>query len=236
MQVGTETHPGRVRKTNEDALHAGRSLLAVADGLGGYAAGEIASSLAIETLAGWRSWSDPQTALQNAFHKANQTVLHRAMTDEKCAGMGTTLTAAYIKNGKLYAAHVGDSRLYLCRNGNLESLTEDHSIVNELVKGGDLTKAEAQFHPQRNILTRALGMGPDVLVDYHQISLQPDDRLLLCTDGLYNMVTESRILTMLISKATARQIAANLTAAANVEGGHDNITVIVAFITGEDLT
>jgi len=235
MQVGTESHPGRVRKVNEDAFHAGRSLLAVADGLGGYAAGEVASSLAIETLAGWQDWDDPQKALLYAFQKANHTVWQRATTDEKCAGMGTTLTAAYIKSGMLFVAHVGDSRLYLCRNGRLESLTEDHSIVNELIKGGDLTEAEAQFHPQRNILTRALGMGPEVPVDCYRIDLQAGDRLLLCTDGLYNMVAENRIQTMLLSKATAKQIAVNLTAAANVEGGLDNITVIVAFITGEDL-
>ena len=235
MLVSALTDLGRVRRINEDALHVGGDLLVVADGMGGHAAGEVASQVAVATISAWPDWSVPAQSLRSAFAAANEAVLDRAAQDQACAGMGTTMTACYFRNDQLFVAHVGDSRLYLHRENELSAVTHDHSVVGELMRIGTLSEEEARVHPHRNVLTRALGAGPHLDVDLLTITLQPVDRLLLCTDGLLNMVNEEEINLILSGCPAPADATARLVHAANEHGGFDNITIIVADITKEDL-
>lgn len=235
MRVGAATHVGRIRQTNEDAYHVDPSLLVVADGMGGHAAGEVASGLAVRMLATWPDWSNPAHELRSSFIQANEAIFARAQADPAQAGMGTTVTAAYMSRGQLYYAHVGDSRLYLLRDGVLSRLTSDHSVVGELQRIGGLTESEARVHPQRNILTRALGIPGVPEVDQGMIVLQLHDRLLLCTDGLHGVLVDEDLAQVLVQATDPRLAAEQLVSAANARGGPDNITVIVADALEEDL-
>jgi protein phosphatase len=224
------TDIGKVRDTNEDSFVCRPPLFVVADGMGGHVAGEVASRMAVETVGNcFDAPRDlgPQALLSQAITQANRMIFRMSQEDDGCAGMGTTVTAAFVEGAKLYWGHVGDSRLYLLRAGVLKQVTEDHSLVSELVKKGNITAAEALQHPQRNILTRAVGTGEQVLVDTGSFALLPGDRVLLCTDGLTNMVADEDIAATLLQGGDGAALLAGLIGKANAAGGLDNITAIV---------
>lgn len=227
LAFGSLTDVGRVRAANEDALLADeqRSLFVVADGMGGHNAGEVASATALEVLV---SRVDAGTSLAEATSEANTTILTKASGDADLAGMGTTLTAVTIRDGRTAIfAHVGDSRAYLLRGGDLTQITEDHSVVEELVRDGRLTPEDAETHPHRSILTRALGVEDHVEVDAYEVDLLPGDRLMLCSDGLTSMVRDPVISAALRRERNSQRAAEALVDLANRAGGSDNITVIV---------
>jgi protein phosphatase len=204
-------------------------VLAVADGLGGQRAGEVAAAIAIEAVA--RIVGSPSPgAMRAAAEEANRTIRRMAGRSPERAGMGTTLTAALLAHGRIWVAHVGDSRAYLFREDELQRLTSDHSVVAELVRRGDLSVAEAERHPQRNVITRALGAEPVVRVDQVEVPAQAGDIVLLCSDGLCALVPDSEIQAMMLRETDLDACAGALTAAANEAGGIDNITVVLARI------
>ena len=231
FQVGARTDVGRVREANEDAFMAQAPLFAVADGMGGHQGGEVASRLALEALGGIadRQGPDGDTApyLAETVREANRAVLERASSDPGLAGMGTTLTAVLAGADRIFLAHVGDSRAYLLRDGELSRLTKDHTVVERLVDQGRLTSEEAAMHPQRHIVTNALGVDNDVQVDESAYEVQPGDRLVLCSDGLTGMVSEDDIVRILTDEPDPQAAADVLVGAANEAGGQDNITVVV---------
>jgi protein phosphatase len=225
LGVGAATDIGRVREGNEDSYLVDEPLFAVADGMGGHKGGDVASQLALETLeAAFREGTLP---LAEQLRDANNAVFARSQEDSAVSGMGTTLTAVVVDAGELHLAHVGDSRAYLLRAGQLRQLSEDHTLVQRMVKSGEITAAEAEVHPHRNVLTRALGTEPDVEVDEEDVALLDGDRLLLCSDGLTGMVTEEQILAILSAAPDPQDAADRLVRAANRAGGVDNITVVV---------
>jgi serine/threonine protein phosphatase PrpC len=226
------TDAGKVRQNNEDALLVGdgedETLFVVADGIGGFEAGEVASSLAVEVL----KELSPDKSFKTAITEANRRILAAGRTDEKLSGMGTTVVAIRFggtqREPLAEVAHVGDSRAYLVRGGEMNPITEDHSLVAELVRSGDLTRDQAAEHPQKNLITRALGADEDVAVDTTVLPIEADDRVLLCSDGLSDMVPEARISEILLdSPEDPERAARGLLAAALDAGGNDNITVIV---------
>ena len=221
--VGARTDVGRVREGNEDSYMVREPLFAVADGMGGHQGGEVASKLALDTL---RETTDG-TALAQAVQDANRAVFEQAGRDPALAGMGTTLTAFLADGDTLRLAHVGDSRAYLLRDGVLQRITTDHTVVEGLVEKGELTAQEATIHPQRSILTRAIGVDGEVQVDQASIQPRPGDRLLLCSDGLTGMVDEADIQRILEEYADPQAAAEALVDAANEAGGQDNITAVV---------
>src|SRR6476620_11550916 len=223
------TDTGRARRANEDALFARAPLFAVADGMGGAQAGEVASGIAIDVLAtgvepGARS---AEELLVARIREANGRIHELSITDRDHAGMGTTATAAYVGEDEISIVHVGDSRAYLLRDGVLERLTQDHSLVEEFVRQGRLTQEEAEEHPQRSIITRALGAEPDVDVDRVRVRGRAGDLFLLCSDGLTSMVPEARIAQLLQMSSSLEAAARMLVDAANDAGGRDNITVVL---------
>jgi len=229
------TDTGRKRRRNEDAYVIAPPLFAVADGMGGAQAGEIASKLAATVLedtdSGALSGRERVTAL---IREANTRVYERSNTDPSASGMGTTMTVALVEDTEVTIGHVGDSRAYLARGGRLEQLTEDHSLVNELMKSGKLSPEEAETHPQRSVITRALGTDPDVDVDAFTIETQGGDVFLLCSDGLTAMVDDEEIRGVLErEREDLKRLTKALVAAANRGGGEDNITV-VAFAIAPD--
>ncbi len=225
------TDIGKVRESNEDSFVCRPPLFVVADGMGGHVAGEVASRMAVETVnacfAAPHDDAAPQELLRQAISEANRLIFRMAQEDSERAGMGTTVTAAFVQDAKLFWGHVGDSRLYLLRAGTLSQVTEDHSLVSELVKKGNITPAEALLHPHRNILTRAVGTGEQVKVDTGSIKLQAGDSVLLCTDGLTNMVADDDIAATLRQGGDGAALLAGLVAKANEAGGLDNITAIL---------
>ena len=221
LRVGARTDVGRVRKGNEDSYTANEPLFVVADGMGGHQGGEVASGLALETIG------KGDGTLEERVREANAAVYRRAGGDPGLAGMGTTLTALQADGDVLRMAHVGDSRAYMLRDGRLQRLTKDHTVVERLVDEGKLTSEEAEMHPQRNILTRALGVDEAVQVDQGAIEPRPGDRLLLCSDGLHGMIDAEGIRRILTEQADPQAAADALVEAANEAGGQDNITAIV---------
>jgi serine/threonine protein phosphatase PrpC len=231
--VGAATDIGQVREGNEDSYLLESPLFAVADGMGGHRGGEVASSLALETLqALFRQGAGD---LDEQVQEANRAVFDRSMHDRSVAGMGTTLTAALTEGGRIRLAHVGDSRAYLLRNGELQLLTEDHTLVHRMVMEGEISEEEAEAHPHRSVLTRALGVDTWVDIDDLSVEVRGGDRLLLCTDGLTAMIADRRIRRMLAEQPDPQAAADALVAAANEAGGVDNITVVVLDFTQEDL-
>ena len=219
---------GLQRRENEDSAYAAAPLFVVADGMGGAQAGEVASRLAIEAFQrGLDSTGSPEERLANRVRAANRQIYDRSRTETGREGMGTTLTAAYLDDAQLAIAHVGDSRAYLFRDGQLTRLTQDHSLVDELVRRGKLTEAQAAEHPQRSIITRALGPEPDVEVDTFTYPVRPGDVLLLCSDGLTSMISEDTVAGVLESARTLEEAARRLIDEANDAGGRDNITVVL---------
>jgi len=270
-KLAYSTDTGLLREHNEDSLgfigpedlHSEvpmEVLAVVADGMGGAAAGEIASAMTVESvideIKNWvGAWHPLSTAadvdqfgptqsvrdnltdrLSEALQKANGQVVLEAERDQERdqskRGMGTTCTAAVLSNGKLHVAHVGDSRAYLFRSGELTQLTKDHSWVQEQVDEGNITVAEAWYHPRKNIITRAIGLDPSVDVDTYVPEVSTGDQILLCTDGLNTMLKDEEIREVMGSSEDAQQICDSLVQAANEAGGHDNITVMIMEIGG----
>lgn len=223
--AGFATDIGRVRQGNEDCYLADSPLFAVADGMGGHRGGEVASHLALDTVEAMHLRGEGTLADQ--VREANRVVFQRSGEDREVAGMGTTLTAALVDGDGLHLAHVGDSRAYLLRAGSLRQLTDDHTLVNRMVKAGEITRAEAEVHPHRNVVTRALGTEPEIPVDEQSVALLEGDRILLCSDGLTGMVTEEQIQAILETTDEPQQAADRLIRAANRAGGIDNITAVV---------
>jgi PPM family protein phosphatase len=234
VRVGAGSDEGRVRDHNEDSYLLQEPLFAVADGMGGHAGGEVASSLALEMLAQMPVTSAGEgTSLAEEFRKANQVVLDRAEAERELSGMGTTLTAVLTDGITAHVGHIGDSRAYLVRNGELRQVTEDDSLVHRMVDAGKLSPEEAGRHPSRSILTRALGVKEDISVQEKRLELQPGDRLLLCTDGLTGMVSDEEIQEILDRNGDPQDACNELIQAANKAGGLDNITVVlIDFLEG----
>lgn len=231
LRSGAASDVGRVRSVNEDRLLESVALFAVADGMGGHAGGEVASSLAIEVLQQAFGTDPTAEGLVAAVRRANLAVWERSHRDAEVRGMGTTLTAAALVptpgGDRLVVANVGDSRAYRWVAGRLAQMTTDHSVAEELVARGELSEAEAAVHPHRHILTRALGVGPEVEVDAWELAPTKGERFVLCSDGLTNEVDEERIARVLGDVPDPEQAARTLVAMANEHGGSDNITVVV---------
>lgn len=226
------THRGKVRDGNEDALLLENSVFAVADGMGGHLAGEVASATALEPIAELDSRVFPDataaaTALTAAVVAANARVSQLAADNPSFRGMGTTLTAALVEGRRIHVAHVGDSRAYLLRAGHFSQLTDDHTLVQHLVDEGQITREEAAHHPQRSIITRAIGVAPEVDVDSMTLDLQPDDLLLLCSDGLTGVLDDQVIAEQLVTCTDPEATVERLIGLANDAGGPDNITVLL---------
>jgi serine/threonine protein phosphatase PrpC len=229
------TDVGLARSSNEDSHLRGRTVFAVADGLGGHRGGEVASAMAVEPLAAMdgRDFADADQAaeaLTGAIRAANQAILRRGRADPELWGMGTTVTAAAVAAGRvLQLAHVGDSRAYLLRAAApLRQLTTDHTVVAEAVERGLLTRQQAAVHPQRGVVTRAVGLDPDVPVDLPEpLELEPGDQVLLCSDGLTEVVGDDQIAGVLAEQADGDDACGTLIAAANQAGGPDNVTVVL---------
>src|SRR5947208_146245 len=232
-RVAAVTDPGRTRRHNEDSYVIEPPLFAIADGMGGAVAGEVASRLATAAL----KESDPAAAageqrIADLIQEANRRVYDRSSTDPNTSGMGTTITVALVGAEYVAFGHVGDSRAYLIRDASMEQLTEDHSLVNELLKTGKLSREEAETHPQRSVITRALGTDPDVDVDTFSVPAENGDLFLLCSDGLTDMVSEDSILGVVERNRDDIDGALHaLVKEANRGGGVDNITVVAFEIT-----
>ena len=231
------TDVGRIRDGNEDGFldEAHRlNLVAVADGMGGHRGGEVASATALAAL---RQAMASGESLRDAIEGANDAVLERSGSDRDLQGMGTTLTAGTLgTDGNMLIGHVGDSRAYLLRDGELSQITNDHSLVEEMVRGGELTPEQAESHPRRSIITRALGIDAAVDVDVYPVDLHPGDRILLCSDGLTTMLRSDEIEGILDDEPDARRAAQRLVDAAHAAGGEDNITALVVEVIEDDDT
>jgi PPM family protein phosphatase len=234
--VASLTDTGRRRRHNEDAYVCEPPLFAVADGMGGAQAGELASSLAAAALRDDTSDREGgEQRVDELIQEANRRVYERQTQDASASGMGTTMTVALVEDGRVAIGHVGDSRAYLIRDRRLEQLTEDHSLVAELVRSGKLSPEEAEDHPQRSVITRALGTDPDVDVDTFSVETKVGDLFLLCSDGLTTMVDDETILGEVERNRRDLGAAAKaLVRAANKGGGDDNITVLFFEIAGSE--
>jgi protein phosphatase len=220
---------GLQRQGNEDNYFVRAPLFVVADGMGGAQSGEVASEMAVEAFGpGIPDGDSPGEALVRIIETANQRIHERSRSETQRAGMGTTVTAAYVGESSVTIAHVGDSRCYRVRDGELERLTEDHSLVGDLVRLGKLTEEQAETHPQRSVITRALGPEPNVMVDVEEYGARAGDLFLVCSDGLTSMVREDKLKPLLIGyEGPLDKLGHDLIAAANAAGGRDNITVIL---------
>ncbi len=226
-RVGAVTDPGRTRRHNADAYVIEPPLFAIADGMGGAQAGEVASRLATAALKEAGANGGGERRISDLIQEANRRVYDRSSTDPNTSGMGTTITVALVEDDTVAFGHVGDSRAYLIRDAQMEQLTEDHSLVNELLKTGKLSPEEAVTHPQRSVITRALGTDPDVDVDTFSVRAVTGDLFLLCSDGLTDMVSEESILDVVEQNRSDIDVALRaLVKEANRGGGPDNITVV----------
>ena len=236
-QSAAQTDTGRRRRRNEDAYVCEPPLFAVADGMGGAQAGELASSLAAAVLRddSGEVEGNGEGRVNELIQQANRRVYQRQARDAAASGMGTTMTVALVEDDHVAIGHVGDSRAYLIRASKLEQLTEDHSLVAELVRSGKLSPEEAEIHPQRSVITRVLGTDPDVDVDTFSVQTKPGDFFLLCSDGLTSMVDDETILAAVADNRTDLPAAAKaLVRQANRSGGEDNITVVCFEITDSE--
>ncbi|UOQ93173.1 Stp1/IreP family PP2C-type Ser/Thr phosphatase [Halobacillus shinanisalinarum] len=233
------TDQGKVRNHNEDAggiftSEFGQSLAIVADGMGGHRAGDVASQLAVSVLHNkWKEAADfnkPDDAeewLKHSVIEVNGQIQEHAKQNEECHGMGTTLVAAICTDGFATIAHIGDSRCYLANSFGFKQITEDHSLVNELVRSGQITSEQAEHHPRKNVLTKALGTDEEIIPDILTITFDQDDRLLLCSDGLSNKVHDEEIEKMAEFNGEWQEFCQSLVDIANERGGEDNITLAV---------
>ena len=232
-----QTDTGLQRSMNQDFVYASQQpvgnlpdLLIVADGMGGHAAGDYASRCAVETMVDYiENAAKEQTVsvLDAAIQAANTAVLTKSMSDREYAGMGTTLVCGVIENGTIYAANVGDSRMYVISD-RIEQITMDHSLVEEMVRMGQIDRERARSHPDKNVITRAVGVRPQVGADFFDVTLENGDTVLFCSDGLTNMVSDERIFQIVKNSKTLEEAGKTLVAEANQNGGSDNISVILA--------
>lgn len=234
MYFGSRTDVGCQRERNEDSLVVTPPLFAVADGMGGHKAGDVASEVAVNTLQTLAPHTPDVDLLGRAVEAANHAVITEAQKAGH-EGMGTTMTACVVKGEQLAIAHVGDSRAYLLHAGKLQQITRDHSWVADMIEQGKLTPSEARVHPNRSVITRALGSDPYMQPDLYEITASEGDRLLLCSDGLYGMVEDGDIQSIMARVRDPQRCAAALVREAIAAGGADNITVIVVDIAGDGL-
>jgi protein phosphatase len=238
MESYCQTDVGLKRNNNQDFVYASdqkvgalNCLWIVADGMGGHAAGDIASRLCVETMIDTISNSKqegPVRILAEAIRSANEAVCEKARSTPDLEGMGTTVVAATVDDGCLYIANVGDSRLYLIDDERIEQITHDHSLVEEMVRAGELRREDARLHPDKNVITRAVGVKSSVAIDFFDVALNRGDRFLICSDGLTNMVPEDMIFRIVKEKGSLEEAARELVDEANRSGGSDNISVILA--------
>lgn len=229
---GTRTDVGIVRDHNEDSLIVKPPLYVVCDGMGGHAAGEVASEIAAKVVAERAPDHADAQALGQAVEEANIAVIRAALEGAGREGMGTTCTAAILEGERLVLAQVGDSRAYLLHQGSLQQITRDHSLMADLIESGKITEEEARYHPQRSVITRALGSDPSMKPDLFELNVDAGDRLLLCSDGLSSMVTNAQIQSTLCRVRDPQACASQLVNEAIEAGGYDNITVIVVDVEG----
>lgn len=252
LRWGSATDVGMVREQNQDSLLVAEPLFAVADGMGGHQGGEVASATALDVLRDTFENSRTTAGLSEAVRRANAKVWDKAQLDQTLHGMGTTLTAiarveqddavpmdeesaeAGNKSETFAIVNVGDSRAYLFRNDEIEQVTKDHSFVEEMVRAGELSAEDAEAHPKRNILTRALGVEPTVEADIDTLTPLPGDRVLLCSDGLVRELTDAQIASVLRRLKSPEEAARELVAQAKAHGGHDNITVVIVDVEGDE--
>lgn len=242
LETASKSHIGQVRQKNEDAAGFSKpsgqkereekgTIFVVADGMGGHRGGEIASQLAVDTVISEYYTStehEPLGALEEAYRQANRVIHEKAIGDVDLFGMGTTCTTLVVIGSRAYCAHVGDSRAYVMRNGALTQITQDHSLVGEMVRSGILSNEDAQNHPKRNVITRSLGTNEELSVDFPAapLELADGDVILLCSDGLTSLVTDEEVANILTENPPA-QACATLVDLANEKGGKDNVTVQV---------
>lgn len=229
VSVGAKSDVGRVRKANEDAMLVDAPLFVVADGMGGHLAGDVASATAIETIKRSAEDQPPKepSHLESYVRAANRAIWEKALEDSQLQGMGTTCTLLFLDGDTAHLAHVGDSRAYLLRDGDVTQLTEDHTLVERMVREGKLQREQASRHPQRSIITRALGVEADVEVDLMAFDVAEGDRVLLCSDGLSSMIDDGAISQILGDASDVEGAANQLIDAALDAGGEDNVTVVV---------
>ncbi len=230
LSWGSRTDVGLVREHNEDAILVHAPLFGVCDGMGGHAAGEVASAIAVDTIATHIPDTADDILLGVAVERANTAVIQAAQEGLGKPGMGCTATAVMIDKSHMAIAHVGDSRVYVLHAGTLVRVTHDHSFVEELVDAGEITIGEARLHPNRSVITRALGSDPNMYADHFTLDVETNDRIIICSDGLSSMLSDSQIESISVSSVTPQGAADNLVADALAEGGHDNISVIVVDI------
>ncbi len=238
MQAYALTDVGRVRTSNQDYLYSSSipvgdldNLFMVADGMGGHRAGDFASRFLVENLLTFFRQShgtDPIALMRAGIHRMNEELYEKSVSNAELSGMGTTLVAATVKNNMLFVANVGDSRLYLFRNGELSQITRDHSFVEEMVALGQMTRGSKEYMEKKNIITRAVGTDWRVEVDFFRKELKQGDLLLLCSDGLTNMLSNEMIKNELSKKSTLKDKVIGLIASANKRGGRDNIAIVLA--------
>ncbi len=241
MRFGVKSDKGMVRETNEDSYNviAGYSgipvTFVIADGMGGHNSGEIASKMAVDSVSNsilkmkerFENQEDVSGILRAVIHEANTNVYAASNEHNENHGMGTTLIVAIVCQRTLYIGHVGDSRVYLVRNNSISQITTDHSFIEELVRNGTLTREEAENHPKKNIITRALGCSENIEVDTYSTDIKEDDIFVLCTDGLSNMLSNNEILNIVMNIDDPELASSQLLDVANTKGGEDNITVVV---------
>lgn len=237
MKTYSITDIGKRRSANQDFVYASdrpvgnlANLLIVADGMGGHNAGDLASRYTVESMVEYIEHSSekrPIPLISSAIHHANELVIEKARSDKGLEGMGTTVVAATEKDGYLYVANVGDSRLYLI-DQEIEQITRDHSLVEEMIRVGELQRKDARSHPDRNVITRAIGVRTPVRIDFFDIKLEEGDKILLCSDGLTNMVEDEEILHIVKKCSSPKEAAQRLITEANKNGGKDNISVVLA--------
>lgn len=237
MKTFSMTEIGRRRDTNQDYMFTSETpvgslpnLFLVADGMGGQAAGDYASRFTIDHIVDGiklAAGKEPVAILKEAIDRANILLLEAANKDPAKKGMGTTIVAAVVAESRLYTANVGDSRLYVINQDRIQQVTRDHSLVGEMVRLGEMDKADAKDHPQKNIITRAIGVVPEVSVDFFETKLEENDMVLLCSDGLTNMVEDEEIRRIVLGQRDIVEKAEKLVETANQNGGKDNITVVL---------
>lgn len=240
MKFAVKSDKGRVRETNEDSYKIISGLpgvpdtFIIADGMGGHNSGEVASNTAVEAAANYiQNFSerfsqecDISNVIKDIMKKANIVVYNKSKKEAAHSGMGTTFIIAVIYGGKIHIGHVGDSRAYIIREGKIKQITTDHSYVEELVRNGSLTREEAENHPQKNIITRALGCSAEMQIDTYSYDILDKDYIVLCTDGLTNMLTEDEMKDIILKAENLELACDELIDRANKNGGYDNITVI----------
>ena len=235
MRYAVLSDRGRVRENNEDSYYADGRVFIVADGMGGHRAGEVASAAAIEEFLGFEAQhreEPPLERLRGGMQAANRSLYRMADDDRELEGMGTTFTAVLVEGG-LHLGHVGDSRAYIWREGQLRPMTRDHSLVERMVDEGQISPRDARTHPQRNVILRALGVAQVLEIDLDTVDAVPGDRLLLCSDGLSGLLEDEEIESIISGETEPEESCRRLVDAANERGGTDNITVIVAHLEAE---